>query len=50
MQLTLATMITSSRESSECVAAWRMRSIWSLMIASFSTKVSLAGMYASGWY
>ena len=49
MQLTLATMITSERDSSACVAAWRMRSIWSLMIASFSMKVSVVGMYASGW-
>ena len=49
MQLTLATMITSGRDRSACVAAWRIRSIWSLMIASFSMKVSVFGMYASGW-
>jgi hypothetical protein len=49
MQLTLATMMTSGRERSPCVAACRMRSIWSLMIASFSMKVSVVGMYASGW-
>ena len=31
MQETLATMITSLRSSSECVAEWRMRSMSSLM-------------------
>jgi hypothetical protein len=49
MHDTEATMITSLRESSERVAEWRMRSMASLIIASFSMKVSLAGMYASGW-
>ncbi len=43
MQLTEATMITSGRERSACVAACRMRSIASLMMASFSMYVSLAG-------
>ncbi len=49
MHETLATMITSRRESSACVAAWRMRSISSLMIESFSMNVSVDGTYASGW-
>ena len=44
MQETLATMITSRRESSERVALWRMRSICSLMMASFSMNVSVVGM------
>ena len=42
-------MITSRRESSASVAAWRMRSISSLMIESFSMYVSVDGTYASGW-
>ena len=42
-------MMTSRRERSARVAAWRMRSIWSLMIASLSMYVSLDGTYASGW-
>ncbi len=46
---TLATMMTSRRESSASVAEWRIRSIWSLMIASFSMNVSVDGTYASGW-
>ena len=49
MHDTEATMITSRRASSACVAAWRMRSISSLMIASFSMYVSVDGTYASGW-
>jgi hypothetical protein len=49
MQLTEATMMTSRRDRSACVAAWRIRSIWSLMIASLSMNVSVVGMYASGW-
>jgi hypothetical protein len=49
MQLTLATMITSWRDSSERVALWRIRSICSFRIESFSIYVSLDGMYASGW-
>ena len=49
MQLTDATMITSSRLRSAWVAACRMRSISSLMMASFSMYVSVVGMYASGW-
>jgi hypothetical protein len=36
MQDTEATMITSSRSSSERVAEWRMRSICSLIEDSFS--------------
>ncbi len=43
MQLTEATMITSDRESSACVAACRIRSMASLTIASFSMYVSLDG-------
>jgi hypothetical protein len=49
MHDTLATMITSRRDKSERVAECRMRSMASLIIESFSMKVSLAGMYASGW-
>ena len=49
MHDTDATMITSLRLSSDRVAEWRIRSMASLIIASFSMKVSLAGMYASGW-
>ena len=44
MQETLATTITSRRETSELVAAIRSRSISSLMAESFSMKVSLEGM------
>ena len=36
MQLTEATMITSSRANSDAVAAWRSRSISSLIEESFS--------------
>ena len=43
MQLTLATMITSRRSKSERVAESRMRSISSLIVASFSMYESLAG-------
>ena len=49
MQETLATMMTSRRLSNDRVALWRMRSIASLMMASFSMYVSVVGMYASGW-
>ena len=49
MQETEATMMTSVRERSAWVAACRMRSIASLMIASFSMYVSDDGTYASGW-
>ncbi len=48
MQLTLATMSTSLRVSSEWVAEWRSRSISSLMDESFSIYVSEEGTYASG--
>ena len=46
---TLATIRTSRRSNNERVADSRMRSISSLTVASFSMKVSVAGMYASGW-
>ncbi len=49
MQLTEATIRTSLRVRSECVAEWRRRSISSLMVESFSMYVSEAGTYASGW-
>ena len=49
MQDTEATMSTSSRVRSECVAECRIRSISSLMDESFSMYVSEEGMYASGW-
>ncbi len=49
MQETEATMSTSLRVSSECVAEWRSRSISSLMVESFSMYVSDEGTYASGW-
>ena len=49
MQDTEATMITSFRVSSAWVAAWRIRSISSLMDESFSMYVSVEGTYASGW-
>ena len=39
-------MMTSFRESSARVAAWRMRSIASLMMASLSMYVSDVGTYA----
>ena len=43
MQLTEATMITSLRVSSECVAECRIRSISSLIDESFSMYVSVEG-------
>ena len=48
MHETEATITTSSRSSSARVALWRMRSICSLMEASFSIYVSERGTYASG--
>ena len=48
MQETDATMMTSLRSSSACVAAWRIRSICSLICESFSIYVSVRGTYASG--
>ena len=44
MQDTLATTMTSRRETSELVAEIRSRSISSLIEESFSMKVSLEGM------
>ena len=49
MHDTDATITTSSRISRLLVAAWRSRSISSLMDESFSMYVSVAAMYASGW-
>ena len=49
MHDTDATMSESRRVSSAYVAAWRMRSISSLMSESFSMYVSVDGTYASGW-
>jgi hypothetical protein len=49
MQETEATMSTSLRVRSACVAACRIRSISSLMEESFSMYVSVEGTYASGW-
>ena len=49
MQLTDATTITSRRVSRAAVVECRNRSISSLTELSFSMKVSLDGMYASGW-
>ena len=43
MQETLATMMTSRRSKSDRVADSRMRSISSLMVASFSMYESVAG-------
>ena len=43
MQDTEATMMTSLRSSSDCVAACRIRSICSLICASFSMYVSVRG-------
>ena len=40
--------MTSRRSKRAEVALWRSRSISSLMLASFSMKVSVWGMYASG--
>jgi hypothetical protein len=49
MHDTDATMITSRRDRSANVAAWRIRSISSFTIESFSMNVSVVGTYASGW-
>ena len=49
MQETLATITTSRRSNSERVADRRIRSISSLIVASFSMYESVAGTYASGW-
>ena len=49
MHDTLASTITSRRDTSELVAAIRSRSISSLIYESFSMNVSLDGTYASGW-
>ena len=49
MHETEATTIVSRRVSRAAVAECRRRSISSLIEASFSMKVSLEGMYASGW-
>ena len=45
---TVDTMITSSRSINDEVARSLRRSMSSLMLASFSIKVSLEGTYASG--
>ena len=44
MHETEATMITSRRSSTACVAECRSRSISSLMAESFSMNVSVDGM------
>ena len=44
-----ATTITSSRSINDDVARRRRRSMSSLIDASFSMYVSVAGTYASGW-
>ena len=49
MHDTLATTIVSRRPNSDAVAAWRNRSISSLIELSFSMYRSCAGTYASGW-
>ena len=49
MHETLATTITSRRPSSEFIVESRSRSISSFTLLSFSMKVSVRGMYASGW-
>ena len=49
MHDTDATTMVSRWVSSDEVAAWRRRSISSLTELSFSMKVSVRGMYASGW-
>ena len=49
MHETLATTITSRRLTNALAAEMRRRSISSLIELSFSMKVSLEGMYASGW-
>ena len=43
-ELTDATITTSRRSASQAVALWRIRSISSLMEASFSMKVSEEAM------
>jgi hypothetical protein len=43
MHETLATMMTSRRSNSDLVAESRIRSISSLMVASFSIYESVAG-------
>jgi hypothetical protein len=49
MHDTLATTITSRRDTSALEAEMRMRSISSLIDESFSMYVSLEATYASGW-
>jgi hypothetical protein len=49
MQDTLATTTVSRRLSRLLVAARRSWSRSSFRLASFSMKMSRAGMYASGW-
>ena len=49
MHETLAMMTTSRRSNSDRVADRRIRSISSLIVASFSMYESVAGTYASGW-
>ena len=49
MQDTEETTMTSRRSISDAVADRRSRSISSLMAESFSMKVSVWGIYASGW-
>ena len=49
MHDTDATITTSLRSNSDCVAACLMRSICSLICESFSIYVSVRGTYASGW-
>ena len=48
MHETNATTITSRRSNRLEVALWRRRSISSFMALSFSIKVSVCGIYASG--
>jgi hypothetical protein len=49
MQDTLATTMTSRRDSRFIVAECRSRSTSSLIDESFSMYVSVCAMYASGW-
>ena len=49
IQLTLDTIITSSRSNNEDVALCRSLSISSFTDESFSIYVSVDGTYASGW-
>ena len=44
-----ATISASRRSNSARVAEWRIRSISSLIVDSFSMYVSDCGTYASGW-